>query len=219
MDYSVEDREVVVPGQKIGVSGKCDLTCFKDHEEIYSTVHGLVRQGRDYVTVIPSKGAYMPKEGDVVIGVVKSVRETFWIVDIGSPYSSYILKDEVVKTRGSVDLKQFFDVGDVISGKVSSLNEVYSHLITRPWKLEVGLIIKVNPKRIPRVIGKSRSMLEVIKSKTGSRIIVGQNGLIWLKGGKADLGVKAIRKIEAQAQTRGLTERITNFLDSESKEV
>lgn len=210
------DRELVLPGMQVAEEGRFDLTCFREEGKILSNVTGLYRGNGRQTRVIPSKGPYIPKEGDLVIGIVKLIFDTFWIVDTGSPYRSIILKEEVVKTRDRVNLKEYFDIGDIVSGKVAGVNEVHSNILQRPWKLEKSLIIKVNPKRIPRVVGKNRSMLEIIKQKTGVRIVVGQNGLIWLKGGDINLAVEAIRKIEREAQSRGLTNRITEYLTTKS---
>jgi exosome complex component RRP4 len=215
-----EERELVLPGQEVGEEERFDLTCFREDGKVYSSVLGLARKGRGEVGVIPSKGAYIPKEGDVVVGVVQDIINTVWLVDIGSPYKSFILRDEMVdsRTQKHVDMKKIFAVGDIVSGKVERINEVHSHLLSRPWKLEKSLIIEVEPKRIPRVIGKNRSMLEIIKQKTGVRMIVGQNGRVWLKDGNINLAVEAIRKIEREAQTHGLTNRITQFLDERKEE-
>lgn len=218
MECAVEDRQLVIPGQLVGKNIRCDFTCYMENGNIYSAVEGLARTSKDRMQVIPSRGMYMPKEGDLVIGVVEEVLGTVWMVDTGCPYKAFILKDEVIKTRTeNVDMRKYFNVGDVLSGKVSGLNEVHSHLLIRPWKLGRGMIIKVNPKRVPRIVGKKRSMLEIIKNKTGTRLIVGQNGRIWLSDGNINLAVKAIKKIEREAQTRGLTDRISLMLDKESK--
>jgi len=60
-------------------------------------------------------------------------------------------------------------------------------------------------------------MLNMIREKTGVRIIVGQNGKIWLKDGNTDLAIKTIKKIEKYAQTQGLTDQIAEYLDKESR--
>lgn len=217
MDFPAE-REMVLPGTQVGENAIFDNTCYNEEGKVIAAVKGLYRSGNRGLRIIPAKGVYVPKAGDLVIGVISLVHDTFWLADIGGPYKSFILKDEVIKSKVKENLRKYYDVGDLVSGKVEGTNEVHSHILIRPWKLEKSLIIKVNPKRIPRVIGKNRSMLEIIKQKTGSRIIVGQNGLIWLKDGNIDLAVKAIKKIEAEAQSRGLTNRITEYLDSKGEE-
>ena len=70
----------------------------------------------------------------------------------------------------------------------------------------------VSPSRIPRIIGKGNSMLKQITEGTGTTIVIGLNGIIWLRGGKIDLETMAILKIVEEAHTTGLTERIKVLL-------
>ena len=83
-------------------------------------------------------------------------------------------------------------------------------------KLEEGRIITVNAHKVPRIIGKQGSMVTMIKQYTDCRIIVGQNGVIWIQGSPEGelLSVKTIKEIEEKAHINGLTEMIKNFLEN-----
>ena len=87
-------------------------------------------------------------------------------------------------------------------------------MLMRPKALEGGKLISVKPSKIPRIIGKGNTMVKQITDGTGTSIIIGLNGLIWLKGGNIDLATAVILKIEEEAHTSGLTERIKAMLDS-----
>ena len=85
-------------------------------------------------------------------------------------------------------------------------------------KLSEGRITNVTPSKVPRIIGKSGSMINTIKDKTGSKIIVGQNGIVWLKNPDPMmevLTVKAFAFIEENAHIRGLTDEVAKYLDNE----
>ena len=56
-------------------------------------------------------------------------------------------------------------------------------------------------------------MVELIKEKSKCQIVVGQNGIVWLKGEKEGLAAKAIKMIENEAHTEGLTDRVTKLLE------
>jgi len=213
---NVKDRDLVIPGQLLGENLYHDLNCFRENNHVYSSVEGMVRIEGKRVKVIPSTGIYIPKEDDVIIGVITNVLVDIFFVDINSPYNCSMRGEEVSKDAMKKDLSRYLKVGDIITAKISEVNEVYSCQLIRPWKIEGGLIIDVNPKRVPRVIGKRRSMLNMIKEKTKSKIIVGQNGKIWIKGGNVDLAVRIIKRIERYAQTRGLTDKIAEILKKES---
>lgn len=214
--FHVKDRELVIPGQLIGENIRHDINCFHEGDRVYSSVHGIVRIEGNHIKVIPSTGWYMPKEGDLIIGVITEVLMGWWAVDIRAPNICSLRGEEMTRDPLNVDLSRYFNVGDVISAKISKVDEVNACQLTRPWKLEGGIIINVNPKRVPRVVGKKRSMLNIIKEKTGSKIIVGQNGWIWIKEGQTELTIKTIKKIEREAQTQGLTDRITEILEKEA---
>ena len=87
-------------------------------------------------------------------------------------------------------------------------------------KLTDGTIIKIAPSKVPRVIGKQGSMINLIKEKTGCKVSVGQNGLVWVQGedtAKELIAINAIKEIDRKAQTKGLTEEITKLLSKEIK--
>ena len=83
-------------------------------------------------------------------------------------------------------------------------------------KITGGRVIKINCQKVPRVIGKQASMINMIKEKTGCEITVGQNGLIWIKGTpegelKAE---KAVKLIEEKSHLEGLTDKVQKFLEA-----
>ena len=81
-----------------------------------------------------------------------------------------------------------------------------------------GIVISINPPKIPRVIGREGSMIKMLKNLTKSNIFVTQNGRIWLKGENIAydrLLIDAIKKIEREAHTVGLTDRISEYIKNE----
>ena len=85
-------------------------------------------------------------------------------------------------------------------------------------KLTNGTVLKVNTNKVPRIIGKQGSMVSMIKDATGCRVTVGQNGLVYVDGepSKEVIVIKAIKKIEAESHTSGLTDKIKVFLEKET---
>ena len=87
-------------------------------------------------------------------------------------------------------------------------------------KLEGGMIIKINSKKVPRVIGKEGSMVSLIKNKTNCNITVGQNGFIWIKGDKIEdelLAKKAIMFVVEKSYISGLTKKVEEFFKGGKK--
>ena len=87
-------------------------------------------------------------------------------------------------------------------------------------KIDDGMIVKVNPNKVPRVIGKEGSMVNLIKEETKCNITVGQNGLIWIHGDKIEdelLTKKAIMFVTEKSFVSGLTEEVTKWFKGEKK--
>ena len=89
------------------------------------------------------------------------------------------------------------------------------------YKIKGGLIIEVEPARVPRIIGKKGSMLGLIKQYIRCRVFVGQNGKIWIDGETEDIEkvIQVIHKIEEESVTFGLTNRIETMLKNMTKDV
>jgi exosome complex component RRP4 len=75
-------------------------------------------------------------------------------------------------------------------------------------------LIKITPSKIPRLIGRKGSMINMIKNKTNCMIIAGQNGWVWIKGESLDemRAAKAINLIDEQSHVSGLTDKIEQML-------
>ena len=78
-----------------------------------------------------------------------------------------------------------------------------------------GQIVDIPYSKTSRVIGKSGSMIQMLKNMTDCRIFVGQNGRIWIDGDdkNADVARQAIEFIAENAQSGNLTERVKAFIE------
>ena len=108
-----------------------------------------------------------------------------------------------------------YEVGDLLIMEVMHVNEIKKVDLDFAKPLYDGKLISVSPVKIPRIIGRKASMIELLAKETNCRIFVGRNGRIFLKGTDADikLAEEAIRLIEREAHTHGLTDKIKNFLE------
>lgn len=163
-------------------------------------VYGLLYKDVNISKIVPLKGRYIPIEGDFIVGVITEVKFGGYVVDINSPYSAFLSS------------RREYDYGDVVLAKVANVNEVKSASLEMDKKLFGGDVLEISPMKVPRVIGKKESMLNLLMEKTGCDIIVGRNGRIWLKGKDPAKAEEAILKIEKEAHTDGLTNRMIEFL-------
>ena len=201
-------KRIVIPGELVTEERKkLGSHVFVREGKIYSDSMGLVNDEADFASVVPLEGKYMPQMNDVIIGVITLERFAGYSVDINSFYPSFVSKKE---------LREVLKPGSIISAKVLKVNELNEVDLGNTRMFFGGDIIQVTPVKIPRIIGKEGSMLNILKNGTGSNIIVGRNGRIWAKGGNIDLLAKAIEKIEDEAHMEHLTNRITEFLEKHS---
>jgi len=218
--FKVKDKELVLPGQVLGENVLAGAYCFKENDLVFSSVRGIVKTDRKFVKVIPFDGKYVPKGGDIVIGIIEGNSTGGWFVDLNSGYTGYMRGEEVTRNPMQEDLSRYYNIGDRFTAKVVEVNEIYKCNLINPWKLKGGSIINISPKKVPRVIGKQKSMINMLRDKTRCKIVVGQNGRIWLNDDDPDrikFAVKIIKIIEEKAHTPGLTDKIGNLIDEELK--
>jgi len=182
---------------------------------------GLVNIEGKVIKIIPLAGKYLPKRNDIVIGRVVDILMMGWRCEINSPYTAMLSSKETPEfIEKNEDLTRYFDLDDYLVAKIVNVtSQNLVDLSVRDQglrKLRGGRIIKVNTHKVPRIIGKKGSMVSMIKQATNCRIIVGQNGLIWIDGepAKENIAVEAIQKIENESHMSGLTERMKEFLET-----
>src|SRR3989338_2644552 len=222
----VPDKSIVVPGEEVaaGMDFLPTEGIYRDGEKLIASRLGLLVVDGRLVKLIPLSGKYLPKRGDVIVGKVIDVAISGWRVDINSAYTAMLSMKEATAefiARGA-DLTRYFTFGDYIVTKI--VNVTSQNLVDISMKgpglrkLSEGMIVTVAPNKVPRIIGKQGSMVSMIKNATGCRVIVGQNGLVWLDG-EPDaelLAVKTIKKIENEAHLSGLSDQIKAFLEKET---
>lgn len=215
------ERKVVVPGDLLSEDAKRsgEGTFVKDGH-VHSLLYGLANY-RDKINVIPLAGKYIPAPGDNVIGIVKDITFSNWIVDINSPYDGLLHISEFPKRIESDEMSKYLRIGSSIMTKVKDVDPTMKVELTLNDKklgpIKVGRVIEISHTRVPRLIGKSGSMISMLKKELNCNIFVGQNGRIWINGGEKDMDLaqKTILLIETEAHTNGLTDRIVDFLKEE----
>ena len=218
-------RTIVIPGEVI-VSGNeflpGDGTERRD-KDIVALRYGLAEENNKLVKVIPLSGTYMPRRGNVVIGNVEDVTFNGWVINIGAPEHTFLTLMEVPRFVNKNNLEEVMDIGDNVVAKIYGVNKRGIDLTIKGrglGKIEEGLILEINPNKVPRVIGKEGSMIKIIKEQTGCNVTVGQNGLIWIKGDTIEnelFAKRAIMFIAEKSFVSGLTDEVIKWFEKEKK--
>jgi len=197
-------RTIVTPGDVIAQSPTRVRNAYVQNGRTYSKVLGIYDDSAQ--EVIALEGTWDPRIEDSVIGIISEVKPKVYIVDLSFFGRALLIAGKYDKVE--------FQEGQIINALIKDIEGKSTIILTDARLLEGGTIVSIKPKKIPRVIGKKSTMIRQIADATGSRIIVGMNGLIWIQGGNVALAEEVLLKIEREAHMSGLTETIKAFLDS-----
>jgi len=219
--FEEKKREVAVPGEVIakGPNFLPGEGARREGNEIIANRFGLVSHEDRLVKIIPFSGAYAPRRGNVVIGVVKDTTYNGWLININATLRAFL---SITEAKSFVSKQEepssIYGIGDMLVLKVKSAKLKGIDLTMADkglHRLDGGMIITINSNKVPRVIGKMGSMVNMIKTETNCNITVGQNGIIWIGGEKIEdelLAKEAIMMIAEQSAAGGLTEKVEAFL-------
>jgi len=225
MKEKEEKREIIVPGETI-VSGDDYLPgdgARREGKDIVANRYGIVDVSDKLVRVVALSGVYIPRRGNNIIGQIVDMNSAGWVIEFGSYVEGFLPISEVPFYVNRNELREHFDFDDVVFAKVSGTNGRSIDLSIKMrnlGKLEEGIIVRINPNKVPRVIGKEGSMVNMIKNSTGCTISVGQNGFIWIKGEKIEDEIntkKLIMYICKNSFLKGLTEKVKTYIEKELK--
>ncbi|MEB3851748.1 MAG: exosome complex RNA-binding protein Rrp4 [Desulfurococcales archaeon] len=220
-------RTLVLPGDPVGedVEARAPYIYVDDRGVKRAAVPGFVDDRGGKKVFVPLESIYIPKPGDIVIGMVHSVGVTNWFVDINSPYMAVLnLQDFLGRpfNPATDEPGRYLSAGDDIKAKVLAFDRTRNPLLTVQGeglgKIVEGKIVEIAPARIPRVIGRKGSMLEVLSSETGCEIFAAVNGRVHVKCPNPEVEaivILAIKTIEREAFTSGLTARIRKLIEEE----
>jgi exosome complex component RRP4 len=224
MGAKLEPRELVIPGELIWEGrARTGENTFRKNGNVYASRLGLVNYGKDVVSVIALEAGYTPMVGDLVLGDVVDIALGQWLIDIGASMEAVLSVPDAVDKPfyTDFDMPRVLDLGETIIAKIVDLDRrrtpIISILGRGLGKVNSGFIINITPSKIPRLIGKKGSMINMILKETGANVVIGQNGRILIQARtirQENMVVKTIKKIEMEAHTSGLTNRIQAYLSN-----
>jgi len=224
----VKDRELVLPGQALAKGLlKPDRGVYVDKDGVVrSYMVGLAEIGDERIGVIPLKGSYVPKTGDLVIARIEKMSQRIIFADINAYCKAIMIvpKPDPGRRGRKYSLLAKYEVlapGDIVLAKIMSYDGVSNPLLSIKGeglgKLVGGSLIMIEPSKVPRALGKRQSMLQMLKQKAKCDIIIAQNGIVWVNSDDPRVisAIEmALRKIERESHLPGLTERVGQLLDS-----
>ncbi|MBU0591445.1 hypothetical protein KKF81_01185 [Candidatus Micrarchaeota archaeon] len=195
------EKRIILPGEKIAEGRINAANTFFDGKDTYATAIGTLDTTDRYMAL---ESPYKPVVEDTVVGVITDVRHAGYEVDLNLPNSGFI------PTR---NVRITLQLGDFVLCKIKLVNEVGDVDLGEVRRLPIGKVLRYPPSKIPRLIGRKSSMIEVLKKYGNGDIMVGNNGYVWIsEKNNMPIILKAIGMIKENAHRSGLTDEITNFL-------
>lgn len=211
----VEGGTVVLPGDLLAEK-EDDIKirgAYLDDSKLRAKYVGLFEVKEKEIKVTPLATGYIPNRGDIVIGKVIDIRHNSVIVSLNAPYLGTLHLNKIDK----------YEVGAFIRVKIKGINKRRGEIqlttdgVKGPIIIRKGVVIRFNPSKIPRLIGKGGSMIKMISEKLGIRIVHSRNGYIWfIPPDEKTLRVvkEILEKIDRESHVPGLTDRVKKMLEA-----
>jgi exosome complex component RRP4 len=229
MKILAKDGQILCPGDVI--SSGDDLKEFEgtyiNGNELCASMVSKASIKDGNIRLIAMKGAYLPYEGDYIIGKIIDVNAPNWyFVDIKCAYEAGLNIREASNQYLDTErygMTHYYDYGDIIFSKIQKVSDTKRIDLTMKEnglrKLTGGILTSINPNKFARLLGKNDSMINMIQEKTNTKIVVGMNGLIWISGKATDIKrvKEAIEVIDLHGHIKGLTKKIEDMLKKGDK--
>ncbi len=218
-----QPNDIVVPGEILakGMDFLPSAGTYRNGENIQANMLGLVKVDGKVIKLIPLSGRYNPKFGDTIVGYVTDILMSGWRFNINCGYSAVLSLQEASNNfiKKGADLTKFYGIKDLVVCTVTNVTTQKLIDISMKGqglrKLVGGRVMSVTPVKVPRIIGKQGSMVSMIKDLTKSKVVVGQNGWVWISNDDPKLELKtaqAIELVENNSHISGLTDKVKEFL-------
>ena len=119
------ELRLVTPGEAIGASSgvRAGTGTLIVGDNIIATKVGWVKENNGVTSVDPIHSAYMPRSGDLVIGVIESVRNNLWFADVNGPFNGLLPMSLAPWKVEFGAARQHMDIGDIMLARVQEVDE------------------------------------------------------------------------------------------------
>ena len=179
---------LVTPGEDLGKSEGIEVGhgVLVMDGRIRATKHGKMKVKGNEVSIQPLRTGYIPRPGDLVIGYVEGCTNNIWFIDIGAPFNAILPMSLGPGNASFGGTRQVMDIGEAVLCRVQEVEETHSSVVTMKGlglrKIRSGTIEDVEPHLLGQLIGKKGNSLRKLKDNSDCRIIVCDNGRIWVDG-------------------------------------
>ena len=139
----------------------------------------------------------MPRSGDLVIGYIEAVRNNLWFAEINGAFNGLLPMSLAPWKVEFGAARQHMDIGDVIIARVQEVDESHSVVLTMKGvglrKLKNGCVESIGVQLLDKFRGPNNEHVRIMASINDTRIVVGENGRIWIDGEPE--GIQSVREL------------------------
>ncbi len=223
-----DKRKYVIPGDVVTTGPfRPEQNVILDGNKIIATTIGISEIYDDSVKVIPLTGMYIPKIDDLVIAKVNSHTSLSWELDINSCYVGFLPAQDVFGRDFSAhadELSSKLKTGDLVAARIANFDRTRDPLVTISdrdlGQIDSGELVEISPSKVPRLIGKRGTMIQMIEMATDAAITIGQNGWVVISCESPEgllKAKKAIQMVNEQAHVANLTDQVKEMLESKGE--
>ncbi len=223
-----DKRKYVIPGDVITTGPfRPEQNVVLVGDKIISTTIGISEIYDDSVKVLSLTAKYIPKIDDLVIGKVMSHTSLSWELDINSCYVGFLPAQDVFGRDFSAhadELASKLKTGDLVAARIANFDRTRDPLVTISdrdlGKIDSGDLVKISPSKVPRLIGKKGSMIQMIEMSTDAAVTIGQNGWVVVSCESPEgllKAKKAIEMVNDKAHVANLTDQVKEMLDKKGE--
>jgi len=185
---STRGQTLVVPGEDLGESEGFEAGhgVISISGRLKAVKQGRLREKGSSISIEPSHTRYMPRPGDLVIGYIEGCTNNLWFIELGAPFNAIL---PMSLGPGKVDFggtRAVMDIGDAVLCRIQEVEETHSSVVTMKGmglrKIKSGVVEEIDPHLLGRLIGKGGEALRRLKTETECRIVVADNGRMWIDG-------------------------------------
>jgi len=219
-----DKRKYVIPGDVVTTGPfRPEQNVILDGNNIIATTIGISEIYDDSVKVIPLTGMYIPKIDDLVIAKVNSHTSLSWELNINSCYVGFLPAQDVFGRDFSAhadELSSKLKTGDLVAARIANFDRTRDPLVTISdrdlGQIDSGELVEISPSKVPRLIGKRGTMIQMIEMATDAAITIGQNGWVVISCESPEgllKAKKAIKMVNEQAHIANLTDQVKEMLE------
>ncbi|MEL0267284.1 MAG: hypothetical protein ACPHF0_03425 [Poseidonia sp.] len=218
------EQRLVTPGMAVGPSAgkRAGSGIIAAEDTFVATQLGWLRERNNTVSVDPINAAYMPRSGDLVVGIVAEVRNNLWFMNINGSFQGLLPMSLAPWKVEFGAARQHMDVGDVVLARVQEVDECHNVVLTMKGvglrRLNQGAVESIPVQHIDRVRGENNSMLQRLRDASDCRIMVGENGRVWIDGSSegTSWARSALQRLVSEGHTTAF-ETILSEMENKTK--